>query len=60
MTDVEKSADVSSVGSDDLVGGNDYDDESDCICPECRGDGGDPMCDYVLPCPECGGMGLLA
>lgn len=30
----------------------DYDDEGVCAC--CGGIGGDPMCDYVLPCPECG------
>lgn len=26
-------------------------------CPLCDGDGGDPLCDYVLPCPACGGAG---
>lgn len=29
----------------------------DDICPRCHGDGGDPMCDYLLPCPVCGGDG---
>lgn len=24
------------------------------VCPRCGGDGGDPMSDYALPCPECG------
>lgn len=24
-------------------------------CPRCRGDGRDPWCDYLLPCPECQG-----
>lgn len=28
-------------------------------CPYCHGDGGDPYCDYVLPCPECGGLGEI-
>lgn len=23
-------------------------------CPVCEGEGGDPLNDYVLPCPECG------
>jgi hypothetical protein len=27
------------------------------VCPYCDGDGGDPLNDYVLPCPECGGEG---
>ena len=27
------------------------------VCPYCGGDGGDPLNDYVLPCPECGGGG---
>lgn len=25
------------------------------VCPCCAGDGMDPMTDYALPCPECGG-----
>jgi hypothetical protein len=28
----------------------------DDVCPYCDGDGGDPLNDYVLPCPECGGF----
>jgi hypothetical protein len=27
------------------------------VCGYCGGDGGDPLNDYVLPCPECGGEG---
>jgi hypothetical protein len=27
-------------------------------CKRCHGDGMDPWCDYVLPCPECGGSML--
>ena len=30
-----------------------FDDEP--VCPCCGGDGMDPMTDYALPCPECGG-----
>jgi hypothetical protein len=29
------------------------DDDDDC--EHCRGDGMDPDCDYLLPCPDCGG-----
>lgn len=31
------------------------DDEPDDQCLHCRGDGMDPDCDYLLPCPDCGG-----
>lgn len=34
---------------------DDEDDESADKCPHCRGDGMDPDCDYLLPCPDCGG-----
>lgn len=34
---------------------DDYDDEPDDQCLHCRGDGMDPDCDYLLPCPDCGG-----
>ena len=27
----------------------------DNVCSYCDGDGGDPLNDYVLPCPVCGG-----
>ena len=40
----------------------DYQDEYgeiDTTCPRCHGDGGDPMSDYLLPCPKCGGEGEL-
>jgi hypothetical protein len=30
-------------------------DDDDPECPRCRGDGRDPMNDYLLPCPECQG-----
>jgi hypothetical protein len=30
-----------------------YDD--DFVCERCGGDGMDPMCDYLLPCPACQG-----
>jgi hypothetical protein len=26
------------------------------VCYYCAGDGGDPLSDYTLPCPECGGF----
>jgi hypothetical protein len=39
----------------------DMDDEPyelrDDVCPICEGMGGDPLNDYVLPCPYCGGEG---
>lgn len=28
--------------------------EPDDVCLHCRGDGMDPDCDYLLPCPDCG------
>lgn len=30
-------------------------DEPDDLCLHCHGDGMDPDCDYLLPCPDCGG-----
>ena len=33
----------------------DYEDEPDDQCLHCHGDGMDPDCDYLLPCPDCGG-----
>lgn len=36
---------------------DDWDDEDDMpddACLHCRGDGMDPDCDYLLPCPDCG------
>ena len=39
-------------GCDDCT---DYDDDPDDQCLHCRGDGMDPDCDYLLPCPDCGG-----
>ena len=33
----------------------DYEDEPDDLCLHCQGDGMDPDCDYLLPCPDCGG-----
>lgn len=29
--------------------------DDDMQCERCRGDGRDPWCDYLLPCPECQG-----
>jgi len=29
--------------------------EDDPACERCHGDGMDPWCDYLLPCPECQG-----
>ena len=39
-------------GCDDCT---DYDDRPGDECLHCRGDGMDPDCDYLLPCPDCGG-----
>lgn len=25
------------------------------VCPRCHGDGADPLCDYIPPCPLCQG-----
>ena len=33
------------------------DDEADDECSHCHGDGMDPMNDYLLACPICGGEG---
>lgn len=33
----------------------DDDDRPGDECLHCRGDGMDPDCDYLLPCPDCGG-----
>lgn len=36
----------------------DYDEgDYDDTCKYCHGDGGDPYCDYILPCPRCNGEG---
>ena len=32
------------------------DEENDIQCERCHGDGADPWCDYLLPCPGCQGM----
>lgn len=29
--------------------------EPDFVCDRCHGDGMDPWCDYMLPCPACQG-----
>lgn len=37
---------------------SDYDDwdvDGDAECPHCHGDGMDPDCDWLLPCPLCQG-----
>lgn len=28
-------------------------------CPHCHGDGMDPECDYLTPCPLCDGQGVV-
>lgn len=33
----------------------DYDEPDEPVCQHCHGDGMDPMCDYLLPCPACQG-----
>lgn len=30
-------------------------DFDDWVCDRCHGDGADPWCDYLLPCPACQG-----
>ncbi len=30
-------------------------DDAEAECSRCRGDGRDPYCDYLLPCPQCQG-----
>jgi hypothetical protein len=40
---------------EEAMGDPDEYDEEDFVCERCRGDGMDPMCDYLLPCPECQG-----
>lgn len=42
-------------GTDDM-GDVPYELDDD-VCPICEGMGGDPLNDYVLPCPYCGGEG---
>lgn len=37
----------------------DDEDEGGRICSHCRGTGGDPWNDRVLPCPVCNGEGSL-
>lgn len=34
---------------------DDYDDTDEPECTRCHGDGTDPWCDHLLPCPECQG-----
>lgn len=31
--------------------------DDDEACPFCYGDGGDPLSDFILECPECEGEG---
>jgi hypothetical protein len=31
-----------------------YDDADEPVCETCGGEGGDPLNDYCIPCPECG------
>lgn len=41
-----------------LDGYEDYD-KDEPECERCRGDGRDPWCDYLLPCPVCQGEQAL-
>ena len=34
-----------------------YELDDDYVCQYCDGDGMDPLNDYVLECPQCGGAG---
>lgn len=48
---------------EDRDSGFDYDedetvydeDDAEYVCERCRGDGRDPWCDYLFPCPLCQG-----
>jgi len=48
----ERTCEHGCAGCDDCT---DYDYYELLECPRCRGDRRDPMTDYLLPCPECGG-----
>ena len=52
---VEQRADGCAQGCNGCDDCTDYEDEPDDLCLHCRGDGMDPDCDYLLPCPDCGG-----
>lgn len=39
----------------DLLGDPDEYWEEEGTCDRCHGDGRDPQCDYLLPCPACQG-----
>jgi len=47
-TDAERCFEQGCNGCDDCI-----DDEPEC--ERCHGDGMDPACDYLLPCPLCQG-----
>lgn len=52
----DQAADMAPVTGDDaerLGDDQEFDDEPEC--PRCGGDGRDPWCDYLMPCPECQG-----
>ena len=58
MTHTPVSTDYGVDPDDQTVPYADYgDDGDDDTCPLCHGDGGDPYCDRILPCPRCGGTG---
>lgn len=42
---------------DDYDAADGYDDSLDSTCKHCNGNGTDPWCDHLLPCPTCGGDG---
>lgn len=52
MSTSERACEQGCNGCDDCT---DHDYEPDDLCLHCRGDGMDPDCDYLLPCPYCGG-----
>lgn len=42
-------------GDDIADDDEDWDDDDSQWCDHCGGDGMDPDCDYLLPCPACQG-----
>jgi len=50
VKDRDRSCEQGCNGCDDCT---DYEDEAECS--RCHGDGRDPLSDYLLPCPFCGG-----
>lgn len=48
----DRACDAGCNGCDECT---EYDDEPGDQCLHCCGDGMDPDCDYLLPCPDCQG-----